>query len=300
MKSLLQKDFKYLYYFRTSRLFSARRSHLKHLRCALFLLSATCLFFTACGGSASAPTNNTIPVTLKVFAAVSLKAPFTEIKSKYESTHPGVSISYNFDGSQILENQLASGAAADVFASADQSYMQKARNAGLVSTSQIFAKNKLIVIVPKSNPAKIYALKDLASKGVKIDIADPSVPVGQYSLQVLDKLGKSAGYGPAYENSIKANLISQETNDAAVVQKVQLGEADAGIVYQSDITSANADKVIAIDIPANVNIIAEYPIAVTKGAAHAKEAQAFVSYILSPDGQAVLAKYHFIPVKSPA
>jgi molybdate transport system substrate-binding protein len=272
---------------------------LKHLRCALFLLSTTCLFFTACG-SASAPTSNTIPVTLKVFAAVSLKAPFTKIKSKYEAAHPGVSISYNFDGSQILENQLASGAAADVFASADQLYMQKASYAGLVSTSQIFAKNKLIVIVPKSNPAKIYALKDLASKGVKIDIADPSVPVGQYSLQVLDKLGKSAGYGLAYENSVKANFISQETNDAAVVQKVQLGEADAGIVYQSDITSSNAAKVIAIDIPASFNIIANYPLAVTKGAAHAKEAQAFVSYILSPDGQAVLAQYHFIPVNSPA
>ena len=210
--------------------------------------------------------------------------------------HAGAPILYDFDGSQILENQLAGGAAADVFASADHLHMQKATDAGLVGASQIFAKNKLIVIVPESNPAKIYTLKDLAKKGVKIDVADSSVPAGQYSLQVLDNLGKSAGYGLAYENSVKANFVSRETNDAAVVQKVQLGEVDAGIVYQTDVTPAIANKVVAIDIPANFNVIAEYPIAVTKGTAHANEAQAFVSYILSSDGQAVLAKYHFITV----
>ena len=127
-------------------------------------------------------------------------------------------------------------------------------------------------------------------------MADPSVPAGHYGLQVLDNLGKSADYGPAYENSVKANFVSQETNVEAVVQKVQLGEADAGIVYQTDITPAIANKVVAIAIPANFNVIAEYPIAVTKHAAHANEAQAFVRYILSSGGQAILAKYHFITV----
>lgn len=264
---------------------------MKHPRCALFLLAVICLLFTACGTASTSA-----PVTLKVFAAASLKTSFTEIKSKYEAAHAGISISYDFDGSQILENQLANGAAADVFASADKLHMQKANDAGLVGTSQIFAKNKLIVIVPASNPAKIFTLKDLGNKGVKIDVADPSVPAGQYGLQVLDNLGKSADYGPAYENSVKANFVSRETNVEAVVQKVQLGEADAGIVYQTDVTPAIANKVIAIDIPANFNVIAEYPIAVTKHTAHINEAQAFVQYILSSDGQAVLAKYHFITV----
>ena len=125
---------------------------MKHPRHTLFLLAVICLLFTACG-SASAPTSP--PVTLKVFAASSLKAAFTEIQSKYEVAHTGVTISYDFDGSQNLETQLANGAAADIFASADQSHMQKASNAGLVGASQIFAKNKLIVIVPKSNPANI-------------------------------------------------------------------------------------------------------------------------------------------------
>lgn len=261
---------------------------MKHLRCMVFLFSAICLLFTACGPTSS-------PVILKVFVASSLKASFTEIKSKYEASHAGITISYDFDGSQILENQLANGAAADIFASADQLHMQKASDAGLVGTSQIFAKNKLIVIVPRNNPAKIYSLKDLANKGVKIDVADASVPAGQYSLQILDNLSKSAGYGLAYENSVKANIVSRETNVEAVVQKVQLGEADAGIVYQTDVTPAIADKVSVIDIPENLNVIAEYPIAVTKHTANANEAQAFVRYILSSDGQAALAKYHFIP-----
>jgi molybdate transport system substrate-binding protein len=266
---------------------------LKHPRYTLFLLSVICLLFTACG-SAFTPTSP--PVNLKIFAASSLKTSFTEIKSKYEAFHTGVTISYDFDGSQNLETQLANGAAADVFASADQSHMQKASDAGLVGASQIFAKNKLIVIIPKSNPAKIYTLKDLANKGVKIDVGDASVPIGTYGLQVLDNLGKSPSYGSAYENSVKANFVSQETNDAAVVQKVQLGEVDAGIVYQSDVTPATADKLSVIDIPQNFNVITEYPIAVTKHAAQANEAQAFINYILSSDGQAVLVKYHFITV----
>jgi molybdate transport system substrate-binding protein len=262
---------------------------LNHPRCTVFLFSTIFLFLSACNTASTSP-----PVTLKIFAASSLKAPFTEIKSKYEATYAGVSISYNFDGSQILEHQLASGAAADVFVPADQLHMQQASDAGLVGTSQIFAKNKLIVIVPISNAAKIYTLKDLANKGVKIDVADPSVPVGQYGLQVLDNLGKSADYGPAYANSVKANVVSRETNAKAVVQKVQLGEADAGIIYQTDITPAIANKVVAIDIPTNFNVIAEYPIAATKNATHAKEAQAFIRYLLSSDGQAVLTKYHFV------
>ena len=236
------------------------------------------------------------PVTLKVFAAASLTASFREIKSQYEATHPGVTISYDFDGSQILENQLANSATADIFASADQLHMQKASDSGLVGTSQIFAKNKLIVIIPRDNPAKIYTLKDLANQGVKIDVADSTVPAGKYGLQVLDNLSKFATYGPTYENSVKANFVSQETNVEAIVQKVQLGEVDAGIVYQTDVTPATASKLSVINIPDNFNVLAQYPIAVTKHTTNANEAQAFIQYILSPDGQAILTKYHFIPV----
>jgi len=262
----------------------------------LFLLLAT--FVAACGGATpttSSPTAAPAPVTLNVFAAASLSNSFKEIATQYQAKHPNVKITYNFNGSQLLVQQMSNGAPADVFASADVANMQKASQGNLVNDSQIFAKNKLTVIVPASNPGNITTLKDLARKGVKLDIAAPAVPVGKYALQVLDKMGQSSDYGTTYEGAVKANVVSQEENVTAVVQKVQLGEVDAGIVYSTDAVAA-ADKVKFIDIPDNFNVIAEYPIAVTKNAAHATEAQSFVQYVLSADGQAILTKYRFIGV----
>src|SRR5205823_2392598 len=185
------------------------------------------------------------------------------------------------------------GAAADVFASADMANMQKVIDAGLASNPQIFTKNRLVIIIPASNPGKINTLKDLANKGVKIDIEAPAVPAGKYSLQVLDNLAKSPDYGSAYETAVKANFVSQEDNVKAVVQKVQLGEADVGFVYKTDVTASVSDKVKIIDIPDTFNVIAEYPIAVIKNSLHAADAQAFVQYVLSADGQTILTKFNF-------
>ncbi|QBD80500.1 molybdate ABC transporter substrate-binding protein [Ktedonosporobacter rubrisoli] len=265
-----------------------------------------CLFLAACGGATSSGTGSaTTPsastpagtVTLNVFAAASLTESFGEIAQQYKTAHPNVEIKYNFNGSQILEQQIANGANADVFASADTTNMQKASTAGVVDTPQVFVRNKLVVIVPANNPGNITGLKDLAHKGLKIDMEAPAVPAGKYSLQVLDKLGKSADYGPDYEKAVKGNFVSQEENVKAVVQKVQLGEADAGFVYRTDVTSAVANKVKIIDIPDTFNVIAEYPLAVTKHTQHAEAAQAFVQYLLSPQGQTILTKYGFIAPK---
>lgn len=263
----------------------------------LSLLLTLCLVLAACGGA----TGNTGqpapgPVTLNVFAAASLTESFNEIGQKFQSANAGVKVVFNFAGSQALEQQIASGASADVFASADQANMQKATDANLVGGAQIFVKNRLVVILPASNPGNITSLNDLAKKGVKIDIEAPSVPAGKYSLQVLDNMAKSADYGAAYETAVKANFVSQEDNVKAVVQKVQLGEVDAGFVYRTDVTAAVSDKVKVVDIPDNFNVIAEYPIAVTKKAAHADQAQAFLKYVLSQEGQAIMAKYNFIVV----
>lgn len=264
------------------------------------LLSLFVFVFAACGGSSvPAATSTTTtpvaaPVTLNVFAAASLTESFNEIKTKYHAAHPNVTINYDFAGSQVLVQQLQNGASADVFASADQANMDKASQAGLVGADQIFARNKLTVIVPISNPKNVTTLKDLAQKGLKLVVAAPSVPVGKYVGQILDKLGKDPGYGPAYESSVKANEVSQEDNVKAVVTKVQLGEADAGIVYLTDVTTAASSKVKDIEIPDNFNVIAQYPIATTKNSAHAQDATAFEQYVLSLDGQAVLTKYHFI------
>ena len=259
----------------------------------LFLLLSLGLLLAACG-SASTGATSTSAVTLNVFAAASLTESFNEIATNYRQMHTNVKLVFNFGGSQNLVQQMTNGAPADVFASADQTNMKKASDAGLVTSSQIFARNRLVVIVPASNPGKITTLKDLAKKGVKIDFEAPAVPAGKYSLQVLDKMGKAADYGPAYESAVKANVVSQEDNVKAVVQKVQLGEADAGFVYKTDVTAAAASKVQVIDIPDKFNVIAEYPIAVTKSSTHQTDAQAFVQYILSPDGQAILSKYKFL------
>lgn len=263
----------------------------------LFILLCT-LFLAACGGSTSSTTSTatTAPAvtTLNVFAAASLKESFNVIAAKYTRAHPNITIKLNFAGSQILEQQVASGAPADVFASADQTNMQKAVDAGLVGNSQVFVKNRLTVIIPAANPGNINTLKDLSRKGVKIDIGAPAVPAGKYSLQVLAKMAQSSNYGPAYENAVKANFVSQETDVKAVVNKVQLGEVDAGFVYVTDVTAAVSNKIKMIDIPDNFNVIAQYPIAVTKSSAHSNDARAFVQYILSPEGQAVLQQYHFI------
>jgi molybdate transport system substrate-binding protein len=276
---------------------------LRHLFRAIFPLILLCALLVACGGSPSttssgstpsATTAPSSPVTLNVFAAASLTESFKAIATQYQAKHSNVKITYNFNGSQALVQQLINGASGDVFASADQANMKKASDAGLVDSSQIFAKNRLVVILPANNPGKINSLKDLANKGIKIDMEASTVPAGKYSLQALDTMGKSAQYGPVYEKAVKANFVSLEENVKAVVQKVQLGEADAGFVYRTDVTTAVANKLKVIDIPDGFNVIAQYPIATLKKAPSASEAQAFVQYVLSADGQAVLSKYHFI------
>lgn len=275
----------------------------RNYRILSFLLILFTLLLAACGGTDTSTntkqsTASPSPVTLNAFAAASLTESFKDIATQYKQAHPNVTITYNFNGSQLLEQQIANGASADIFASADQTNMKKASDASLVTASKIFARNKLAVIVPSSNPGKIQTLKDLAQKGKKIVVAAPSVPVGKYMLQVLDKMGKSTDYGSSYESAVKGNFVSQEENVKSVVQKVQTGEADAGFVYLTDITQAVSSKITIIDIPDTFNVIAEYPIAVTKDSKHAQDAQAFIDFVLSTQGQAILTRYHFISVNS--
>ena len=273
---------------------------MKHFPRVLFLLVVACMLLASCGSSSSSSGSSTTPtstptpapVTLNVFGAASLTAAFGEIKTKYEAANPNVTVTYNFAGSNTLATQITNGAPADVFASADTNNMQKVSS--LVNTPQTFARNKVIVIVPANNPGNIKTLHDLANKGVKIAVANSSVPVGNYTLQVLSKMGQSSEYGPAYESAVKANFVTQETSVSGVIQKVELGEVDAGFVYVSDAFSAGS-KVSSIDIPDQYNVLATYPIATVKASIHPPQAGAFVQYVLSADGQAILAKYHFIP-----
>lgn len=248
-------------------------------------------------GGTPAPSGTVTSVggTLTVFAAASLTEPFTEIKALFEKATPGVTVQYNFAGSPALVTQLTQGAKADVFASADQPNMDNAVKGGVIAgTPQTFVKNKLVVIVPKENRAGITTPKDLAKPGVKFDTAQASVPVGAYTQTVLDNLAKLPDYGADFKASVNKNTVSQEDNVKAIVQKVQLGEADAGIVYTTDAQAAK-ERLTLIEIPDAQNVIATYPIAVVKDAKQAALGQKFVDYLLSTDGQAVLRKHGFAP-----
>ena len=249
------------------------------------------------------PTTPTSPpsqaVDLNVFAAASLTEPFGELGKMFEADHPGAKVVYNFAGSQQLAQQINQGAPADVFASANKAQMNAVIQAGgIVSgTQQTFAKNRLVVIIPKDNPAGLKELKDLANPGLKLILAAKEVPVGGYSLDFLDKATADPAFGAAFKDEVLKNVVSYEDNVKSVLTKVALGEADAGIVYSSDISGQDAGKVGRLDIPDALNVIASYPIAPVKESKNPDLAQAFIDLVLSQKGQEILAKYHFIPVK---
>jgi molybdate transport system substrate-binding protein len=243
------------------------------------------------------PTQAAEPTTLTVLAAASLTESYTELGELFEAANPGVKVSLSFAGSQQLAQQLGQGAEADVFASASKKYMDAAIESQRVvsDAAKNFATNRLVVIYPKENPAGIMELRDLTKEGIKLDLADKSVPVGNYSIEFLDKAVKDPNFDPQFKDNVLKNVVSYEDNVKAVLTKVSLGEADAGIVYVTDITPEAAEKVEKLDIPDELNTIAKYPIAPIADGKNAELANSFVEFVLSPEGQAVLAKYGFLP-----
>ncbi len=234
--------------------------------------------------------------SITVMAAASLTSAFQEIGQQFEGAYPGAKVQFNFAGSQQLAQQIAQGAPADVFASANQKQMDAVIQAGQVKSgaAQTFAQNRLVVIFPKANPAGLTGLADLAKPGVKIVLAAKEVPVGQYAVDFLDKASQDATFEPSFKEDVIKNVVSYEDNVKAVLTKVALNEADAGIVYTTDAAAAEPDTVSQIEIPDAYNVIASYPIAVLQGSANPALAKAFVDFVLSPTGQATLAKYGFL------
>ncbi len=237
------------------------------------------------------------PKELTVFTAASLTGAFSEIGQMYEN-ETGIDVVFNFDGSQTLRTQIENGAYADVFVSANNKQMNALRSLGLMNNSSVsvFTNNKLSLIIPKNNPVGISNLSDLAKPGVKIVIGTKDVPVGDYALQIIDKLGNDSAYGPDYKESVLVNIISQETNVNYVVTKIALGEADVGFAYVSDVTEDLSNKVDRIEIPDEYNIIAEYPMGMLKDSKYPAEAEEFMDLVKSEEGRAVLEKYGFAPV----
>jgi molybdate transport system substrate-binding protein len=233
--------------------------------------------------------------TLTVFAAASLTESFTAIGKHLESLHPGLRILFNFAGSQALRTQIEQGALADVFASADVLQMQLARKSGVVQDeAPIFIKNRLAIIVPRRHGGQVSTLRDLATPGLKLVLAGQHVPVGHYSRQVLRRA--AVDYGDDFEARVLQNLVSEEHNVKQVVTKIQLGEADAGMAYVSDITPQIESAVQTISIPDAYNQIASYPIAIVKGMRQRAAAEAFIGFVRSERGQAIMKSYNFVPV----
>jgi molybdate transport system substrate-binding protein len=234
--------------------------------------------------------------TLTVFAAASLKESFSELGKQFEALHPGVKVAINLANSQQLRTQLEEGALADVFASANTKEMNAAIQSSLVvsGTQKTFARNRLVVIYPKDNPGQLAALADLSRSGLKLDIADKAVPVGQYTLDMLSKMSADPAFGQDFRANVLRNVVSYENDVKAVVSKVSLGEADAGVVYSTDVTAAVAPKLGTLEIPDEFNQLATYPIAALVAAPEPDLAAQFVDLVLSDAGQQVLQSYGFI------
>ena len=249
---------------------------------ALTFVSAASL--VACGG-ASDSTNSAAPATaasadtaitgeVTVFAAASLQDAFQELATSFEAAHAGVHITFDFQGSQDLVTALDGGSPADVLATANNSTMTDAANKGLVGEQTEFATNVLTLIVPAGNPAGVTGINDGSLDNADLVICAPEVPCGEATAKLADELG------------VTLNPVSEEQKVTDVRGKVESGEAQAGIVYTTD-AAKSGSKVEPIALPAN-SVINHYPIALTKSAGNPQAAQAFIDYILSPEGQKVL------------
>ena len=255
----------------------ARRARLA----APALAAVAVVLLVACGSNdtptvtppAASTTMLSGPIT--VLAAASLTESFNQIGRRFEDSHPGVHVTFSFDASSTLVQQAAAGAPADVLATADTDTMQKAVDAGAVSAPTVFAHNRLALIVAKGNPKGIHGLADLSRPGLVVVLCAAEVPCGKFAAQSLAKAG--------------ANVTpkSLEPNVKGVVSKVTLGEADAGIVYSTDVKAAG-DKAEGVAIPPEQNVVADYPIAILRSAANLPGAAAFVAFVRSGEGTAVL------------
>ena len=252
-------------------------------RRASFVVFTLSMLLAACGGSTGPAAASSTPLTgtISVFAAASLTDSFTALGKSFQQAHPSVTVQFNFAGTPTLVTQIEQGAQADVFAAADTTNMTKLTTDGFTAgTSKVFAHNQLEIVVAPGNPKGINGLADLAKPGVIYITEGSTVPAGKYALQALAAAG------------VKVTPKSLETDVKSVVAKIELGEADAGIVYTTDVRAAGS-KVQGVPIPVSYNVVATYPIVAVKGSKNVDVANTFVAYVLSAAGQSTLASFGF-------
>lgn len=230
--------------------------------------------------------------SLTVFAASSLTDAFTELGRAFDAK-TGNKTTFQFAGSQALRTQLENGARADVFASANAAQFDPLVKTGLLNGGQTFVRNRLAIITPAGSSVK--TLPDLARPGLKIVLADKAVPVGDYTRRMLKAIDQAGTYGQDFQARVLKNVVSEEPNVRQVALKVSLGEADAAVVYGSDVTSTLKKTVRVVALPTRFNQVAGYPIGTLKNAPNAAEAGAFVRFVQAPEGQKILRKWGFLP-----
>jgi molybdate transport system substrate-binding protein len=258
----------------------------RHTYAAVAVAAAAATVLSACGSSssgsgASPSSSSSLSGSINVFAAASLTGTFTQLGKQFEAAHPGTKVAFNFGPSSGLATQITQGDPADVFASAAPANMDTVVKAGAASSPTNFASNVMEIAVPPGNPGKITSLNDLARSSEKVVLCSAPVPCGATARKVFENAG------------ITVNPVSNEVDVKSTLSKVELGSADAGVVYVTDVKAAGA-KVRGIEIAANLNASTEYPIAALSSSKDAALAKAFVSYVLSADGQSVLTRAGFL------
>jgi molybdate transport system substrate-binding protein len=260
------------------------------VRSRLLLLVLALLVAAGCGsGSGSGSSSGGSSASggkLVVFAASSLIDAFPKIATTYQQQHPGWKVAFEFLGSDQLAAQIEQGDPADVFAAASTKYPEQLQSQNLLGKTTNFATNTLVLATPADNPAGITSVNDLGN--AKLVVGDPSVPIGAYTLTVLDNLGIKPS---------SLNIVSQEQKVTDIVTKLELGEADAGFIYTSDAKTAG-DKLKTFQLPASAQATATYPVGIVTGSKNAKAAQQWIDLVMSPQGQQVLVSDGFGPAPS--
>jgi len=229
---------------------------------------------------------------LIVLAAASLKGAFSTLESEFEGAHPGIDVRFAFAGTQELRRQLESGAQADVMASADEAHMQALVEGRLVEAPVVFAENEPVVVTFAGSATPVRAFSELRD-ATRIVLGVPDVPIGRYSLRILERADEVLGAG--FRTQVEAHVVSRELNVRQVLAKVALGEADAAIVYRSDVTPPQR-SVRVVDIPGEINVLARYPIAVVTKTSQKPLAQSWIALVHSAVGRATLESAGLRPV----